>query len=146
MVSCEYPGAVLTYEMRIWAGYPLHGEREGAAVYGDQGSVIIGNARWRAFDVKGQEIKQETGHYDDVRHAQNFIDCMRTRGRPVADLETVGHPSSMVCHLGNAAWRIGRTVRFDPETYSFGDDAEANQQLTRPVYREPWTLPKISDL
>ena len=68
---------------------------------------------------------------------------MRSRGKPNADLETVGHPSSLLCHLGNAAWRAGRTLRFDPATYTFAGDADANQFLTRAEYRKPWLLPKL---
>lgn len=143
MVSYDYPGRVLTYEMRIWSPYNLEGESEGAAVFGDAGYIVIGNGRYRAFDAKGQMVKEVAGSYNDAGHAQNFIDCLHSREKPVADLETVGHPSSMLCHLGNAAWRAGRTLRFDPATYTFTGDADANQFLTRPEYRKPWLLPKI---
>jgi hypothetical protein len=71
---------------------------------------------------------------------------MRSRQRPNADLETVGHPSSLLCHIGNAAWRAGRTLRFDPQSYTFHNDAEANQYLTRAEYRKPWLLPKLADV
>jgi hypothetical protein len=71
---------------------------------------------------------------------------MRSRARPVADLETVGHPSSLLCHLGNAAWRAGRTLQFDAESGDFGADEEANRYLARPEYRKPWVLPAISEL
>jgi predicted dehydrogenase len=148
MVTYDFePGCLLTYEMRVWNSYPLLEESEGAAVHGDGGYVVIGNSRWRAFDAKGKLIKEEQGSYsNDLAHARNFLDCMRTRGRPAADLETIGHPSSLLCHLGNAAWRAGRTLRFDPQTYTFVGDAEANQFLTRPVYREPWVLPKVDNV
>jgi len=146
MVTYDYAGYLLTYEMRVWNRYPLHEESEGSAVHGDGGYVVIGNSRWRAFDERGQLVKEESNVYQDVAHAQNFIDCMRSREKPVADLETVGHPSSLLCHLGNAAWRVGRTVKFDPATYSFGDDQAANALLTRHEYRKPWLLPKISDV
>lgn len=146
MVTYDYPGYLLTYEMRVWNAYHLHDESEGAALYGDNGSIIIGNGRWRAFDAKGKLVKEDAAGYNDAGHAQNFVDCMRTRNKPTADLETVGHPSSLLCHLGNVAWRTGRTVRFDPETYSFGNDEEANRLLTRPEYRKPWLLPKIAEL
>ena len=71
---------------------------------------------------------------------------MRTRNRPAADLETVGHPSSLLCHLGNAAWRAGRTLRFDAENCTCVGDEDANQFLARPRYRKPWVLPAISEL
>ena len=145
MVTCDFAGGfLLTYEMRIWTPYPLHDEGEGAMILGDEGYVVIGNGRWRHFDPKGKVVKQMSAGYNDVGHAQNFLDCMRSRNKPNADLETVGHPSSLLCHLGNAAWRAGRTLRFDPATYTFTGDADANQYLTRPEYRQPWVLPKIT--
>jgi predicted dehydrogenase len=146
-VTYDYDGlALLTYEMRIWTGYPLYDEPEGALVYGDNGSLVMGNSRWRAFDAKGKLIKEEAGQYDDGTHARNFLDCLRTRGKPAADLETVGHYSSLLCHLGNAAWRTRRTLRFDTDKYQFIDDAEADKLLTRAEYRKGYELPKIAEL
>jgi predicted dehydrogenase len=143
IVSYDYPGAVLTYEMRVWNAYPMEGESEGSAVFGDEGYVVIGNSRWRAYDRRGKLIKEESGGDNDAAHVQNFVDCMRSREKPAADLETVGHPSSMLCHLGNVAWRVGRSVKFDPQTYTFPGDDEANKLLTRSEYRKPWLLPEI---
>jgi predicted dehydrogenase len=148
MVTYDYPESkcVLTYEMRIWSPYPLHGEAEGAAVCGDKGSVVIGNRGWRVFDAKGKPVSEATGSDNTAGHVRNFLDCLRSRAKPNADLETVGHPSSLLCHLGNAAWRAGRTLRFDAETYTFRDDPDANRLLTRPAYRPPWVLPNIEAL
>jgi predicted dehydrogenase len=145
MVTYDYPGYLLTYEMRIWSPYPLHDEAEGCAVCGDEGFVVIGNSRWRAFDQKGVQVTEGTGGDDTVAHIRNFLDCMRSRGVPSADLRTVGHPSSLLCHLGNAAWRAGKTLHFDPATYRFAEE-DANRWLTRDHYREPWTLPSIDAL
>lgn len=147
MVTYDFqPGYLLTYEMRVWNAYPLHEESEGAAVYGDQGYMVIGNGRWRAFDGQGQLVKEQRGGYNDAGHVRDFLECMRTRNKPAADLETVGHPSSVLCHLGNAAWRAGRTLQFDPTTYTFRGDADANQYITRPVYRQPWVLPSLDQV
>ncbi len=58
-------------------------------MHGDNGFVIIGNSRWRAFDAKGKLIKETPGGYDnDLAHVKNFLNCMRTRAKPNADLET----------------------------------------------------------
>ena len=134
--------------MRIWTPYPFEGESEGGAIYGDQGYLLIGNQNWRAYSTDGELVKQGAGDYhkNPHPHVANFLACMRTRNKPLADLETVGHPASLMCHLGNAAWRTGRTIRMDPEPYTcFGDD-DANSYLGRATYRRPWTLPSLAQL
>ncbi len=147
MTTYDYGDWLLTYEMRVWNRYPLHGESEGAQVLGDAGSVILGNRNWRAFDERGKQLFQKSGqtNLDATKvHVRNFLDCMRSRKKPAADLETIGHPSSILCHLGNAAGRAGKSVTFDPETYRLGSD-DADRFRTRPEYRKPWVLPDISD-
>jgi len=146
MTTCDFGGFVLTYEMRIWTGDPLHGYPEGAAVLGDRRYAVISQKGWRAFDAKGKQVFEKPGerNLDSTReHARNFVDCMRTRKKPAADLETVGQPVSLLCHVGNAAWRLGRSVSFDAKSHTFLNDPEANRHLTRPEYRKPWTLPTI---
>ena len=63
-VNYEYGGKtpkLLTYEMRIWAPYHMDGESEGAAVYGDQGYIVLGNSRWRAYGPGGKLVKEVPG-------------------------------------------------------------------------------------
>ena len=146
MATYSYPQALLTYEMRLWSPYRLHGEAEGAAVFGDAGYVVIGNRGWRAYDERGKLLREAPGSNENGPHVRDFLTCMRTRRRPTADLETVGAPSSLLCHLGNAAWRLGRTVRWQSETGDFGADTEANELLTRASYREPWRLPAVEQV
>ena len=129
--------------MRLWAPYPYHGEKEGAVLYGDQGYVVIGVNRWQAFDGDNKLVAGGPCSGDATPHIRNFLECVESRQRPNSDLETVGHPASLLCHAGNIAWRVGRTLRIDPAEETFVDDAEANRLRTRPTYREPWTLPEI---
>jgi predicted dehydrogenase len=68
-------------------------------------------------------------------HMQNWIDCIRTRALPVADVE-IGHRSISVCHLANIVRRAGRKLRWDPKTETFPDDAEANTFVDRPRRKE----------
>jgi len=74
-------------------------------------------------------------------HEKNFLECMKSRKRPNADVE-LGRLSTTICHLGNIATRLGRDVKFDPKTETFGDDREANAYLTK-EYREGYGLPKV---
>lgn len=135
---------LLTYEMRIWAPYGFLGESEAAAVYGDKGYIVIGNTNWKAFGPNNAVLAEGSGGNDEADHVQNFIDCIRNRQRPNADLETVGHPSSLLCHIGNVASRIGRKLVFDAKTESFVNDPDANALRARPEYRAPWLLPEVS--
>ncbi len=134
---------ILTYEMRIWAPYREYGETEGAAVFGDQGLIIIGNNGWRAYNGKSELVAQHGGNSHEGPHVENFLDCIKTRQKPACDLETIGHRASLLCHAGNIAVRVGRTLQLDPETETFLGDAEANALRTRPEYRPPWILPEV---
>ena len=74
-------------------------------------------------------------------HFQNFIDTMRSR--KVEDLHAPleeGHLSTTLCHLGNIAYRVGRSVKFDGTTERFVGDSEADELLGR-TYRAPYVLP-----
>ncbi|MBN1491613.1 MAG: Gfo/Idh/MocA family oxidoreductase [Phycisphaerae bacterium] len=75
-------------------------------------------------------------------HIQNWIDCIKTRQKPNADVE-IGHRSISVCHLANIVRQIGRPLRWDPVKEIFPDDAEANAYVDRPR-RKGWELPKIA--
>jgi predicted dehydrogenase len=81
------------------------------------------------------------GPYEQVRdqfrpHVRNFLDCVKSRGRPVADLES-GHRSVTSCHLANIALKLGRVVRWDADEEDVVGDAEAQALLTK-EYRAPW--------
>lgn len=134
---------MLTYEMRVWVPYHYLGQSEGAMVFGDQGSITIGNRSWIAHGRGGKVLAEGTGDSHEKPHVQNFIDCIKSREKPYCDLETVGHPASVLCHSGNIAARVGRTLQMDATTETFVNDDEANALRTRSEYRKPWTLPKV---
>ncbi|GAB4135469.1 MAG: Gfo/Idh/MocA family oxidoreductase [Planctomycetaceae bacterium] len=145
-VNYEYGGKtpkILTYEMRIWSRYAMNGESEGAAVYGDKGYIVIGNRGWRAYTTRNKLVKETPGDSHEAPHVQNFIDCVKSRKKPYCDLETVGHPASVLCHAGNIAARVGRTLVLDPKTEMFVGDKEANALRGRPEWRKPWILPEV---
>jgi predicted dehydrogenase len=68
-------------------------------------------------------------------HLENFLHSVRTRTAPVATAET-GHRSATLCHMGNIAIKLGRTLNWNSQTEQF-DDPEANTYLRRTV-RSPW--------
>lgn len=69
-------------------------------------------------------------------HIGNFLECMRSRELPICDVE-IGHRSATVCHLGNMVARLGRPIRWDPDSETVIGDAEAQAMTDRP-YRKPY--------
>jgi hypothetical protein len=74
----------------------------------------------------------------DQGHKGNFIHCVRTREKPICDVE-IGCRSVTVCHLGNIAYWIKRPLRWDPVKEEFPGDEEANRWLSR-AKRPPWRI------
>ena len=74
----------------------------------------------------------DTQLYRSRDHKRNFLECVRSRKDPICPAE-VGHRSATVCHLGNIAMRLGKTVKWDPKKETFGKDADANALIARPV-------------
>ncbi len=134
---------LLTYEMRIWSPYTYLGQPEGSALFGDKGYLVIGNTNWIAYGAKGVELARGEGDSSEVPHVANFLECLKSRAKPNCDLETVGHPASVLCHAGNIAARVGRTLTLDSLTETFVDDSEANELRGRRDYRKPWLLPQV---
>jgi predicted dehydrogenase len=76
--------------------------------------------------------------YRSPGHAEDFFRCVRSRKRPICDVE-IGCRSVTVCHLGNIAYWLGRPLKWDPEKEDFIGDAEASRWRYRPA-RAPWHL------
>jgi hypothetical protein len=74
-------------------------------------------------------------------HHRDWIECIRTRKRPICDVE-IGARSVTIVHLGNLAYWNHRRLKWDPKAWKFVGDAEANQWLDRPR-RDPWQLPQV---
>jgi predicted dehydrogenase len=87
------------------------------------------------------ERREVAGEDATDRHVKDFIECVRTRRKPVADVE-IGHRSTIVAHLGNIAYRTGRKIRWDAEKEEIVGDAEASKLLTK-SYRKPWDILKL---
>jgi hypothetical protein len=73
------------------------------------------------------------------KHMKNFLQCIETRDKPVADIEQ-GHISSASCILANVSMKLGRALTWDAEKHRVVGDDEANKLLKRP-YRKPWSHP-----
>lgn len=145
-LSFNYENKVISYEQRLWNSYRMQGSENTVAVYGTDGMAQVG--RWvgghhafRVFDSKGEQIHYEQESQPDFNfHARNFIDCIRTRELPNADIE-IGHISTILCHLGNIVARTKRSIQVDGKGEQIVGDEPANE-LVRREYREHWSTPR----
>ncbi len=143
LINYEYPGKVLQYEMRLWSKPKMFGATEGAAVYGENGWLMLTNRSWKAYDGNGKLVKQGNGDVGQQAHIRNFLDAVRSRKRESLNQEIYsGHVSTAMCHAGNISWRTGKKLRFDAKTETF-DDKEANQYVGR-EHRKGFELPDVA--
>ena len=154
-VTYEYPGFVLSYEALNMNGHGMGGRTAGMKYYGARGAEDRPNGE-AYYGTKGALFADRIGYeiYPDQRsglerkqvntadatglHARNFIECVRSRGKPNADIE-VGHRSTIVPHIGNIAFKTAKKLRWDSAKEDFIGDPEASRWLSRPR-REPWIL------
>ena len=135
-VTFDFAGKSLVWEGRSWHPRGFEGSQFGIAFYGEKGTMVIDGGGYKVFDFKGAELDKGSGPAGDTEHLQNFLDCKR----PNAEIEE-GHKSTLLCHLGNIAWRTSHTLRIDPTNGHILGDAEA-QALWGREYRPGWE-PKV---
>ncbi|MEW5979860.1 MAG: Gfo/Idh/MocA family oxidoreductase [Acidobacteriota bacterium] len=166
-VTYEYPGFVLGYETCNLNSHGLGGRTPGMAYYRARtefdrphGEAFYGTNGALFCDRIGYEIYPElelgnpggspssrryrmerktmVGRDTTDLHLQNFLDCVRSRKPPAADVE-IGHRSTTVPHLGNIAYKSGRRLFWDAAKEDFIDAPDASRLLGRPG-RKPWDL------
>jgi predicted dehydrogenase len=149
-VTFEYPGdgkpgsrRLLIYEQRLWSTNYPHNCDSGAEFYGATGQMFL--SRRGKIEVYGErnapiEVSIKPQPQDDAAHVRNFCAAVRD-GAPLNADALVGHLSSSLCHLGNIATLLGRSLTFDPQTEQIVGDEPASA-LVRREYREHWGTPR----
>ncbi len=110
------------------------------AFYGDKGALTQEGGGYKIYDPKGVEIAKGVGPGGERIHIENFLGAIREEAKLNAEIED-GQRSTLLCHLGNIAYRTGRAIRFDTAARKIAGDAEA-QTLWSREYRPGWE-PKV---
>ena len=159
----EYPGVLVAVSIREGGAGRRAGN--GTEFFGTRGSMTVSRGGYELYpdqrvapesqippwsnppghpqpaDIKPEPWTQahkggdRNGEPMDL-HARNFLNCVKSRGKPIADVED-GHYVSTACHLANLSLRLGRQLRWDPDREEIIGDREAASHLVRP-YRKPW--------
>src|SRR5688572_8633945 len=113
-------------------GYEIYPEMEAPSGPGAQGATPGAAARY-----KMERRSVASADRTDL-HVKDFVECVRSRKKPVADVEA-GHRSTIIAHLGNIAYRTGHKLRWDAASEKIVDDAEASKLLWREP-RKKWDI------
>jgi predicted dehydrogenase len=113
----------------------------GVHFQGTDGWIKVDRGFFEASDPQIDKTPLGAGEvhlYQSPGHHRDWFDCIRSRRRPIADVE-IGCRSATLCHLANIAIRTGKAIHWDPDQERITNDPSLNAWLGRP-YRSPWTL------
>ncbi|MHB8969789.1 MAG: Gfo/Idh/MocA family protein [Pirellulaceae bacterium] len=117
----EYPpgpvskqGFLMQYTFR--GGSRREHRSHGKCFFGTKASLIVDRGGYTIIpeDAIDDKSKHVTVDGTDDTHVEVFLECVRSRTKPVADVE-VGHHATIPGHLINIAWRSGHKIQWDAE-------------------------------
>jgi len=119
-------------------------QTNGITFIGEDGKIFVNR---EMIVSEPDTILKEPIHEDEIHyfkspgHHEDWMACIKTRNRPIADVE-IGARSVTVCHLVNLAYWHHRKMTWDPKKWEFPGDAEANGWRDR-ERREKYKLPEV---
>ena len=140
LVGFDFPnGTTLTWE-GLSCNRPPRETPADVLFQGENGSLAIDDRGYTVYDPKGKPVRTEAGPGNDASHAANFLAAVRGEEKLTSEIEE-GHRSTLLCHLGNIAHRVGRALRCDGKTGRPENDPEAMKLWAR-EYAPGWE-PKV---
>ena len=100
---------------------------------GDSGKLVVSSPALLA----GRKVA-EIGGYPATFHVRDFLDCVKSRGKPLANADAACY-SHIACHACNISMFLDRKLAYDPVKNEFLGDEEANR-LRSEALREPWRV------
>ena len=145
LATFHYPKFLASYESRTCNPMPLLGLGHGAgtSIHGTEGTLIVN--RRGCWVIPKEKSKLEAVAYEkdpnmsqmNIPHWRNFLACIRSRQKPISDIETCVR-SSTVCILANLSMRCKSWLDWDESAWTVRQ--EAVRPFLKARYREPWKL------
>jgi len=126
----------ISWEGRSCDPQGYEGSQFGVSFYGEKGSMVVGGNDCKVYDLNSKLVREVRGKYDDVVHFANFVSGVREGQKLNSEIED-GQKSTLLCHLGNIAWRTGRTLNFDRKSHKIVGDRKTSALWYR-EYRRGW--------
>lgn len=151
-LTYRYANGTLLHLIDHWGMVkdPYKAVPDTARLEGNFGGVLVGERGWVTTMYGGGRIEGEPeGIFQEMglrsreitganNHHANWLECIRTRGRTSTD-EEIGHRSASLGHLAIIAYKLRRSLKWDPVKEEFLGDTEANRLRSRAM-REPWRM------
>jgi len=138
--SCyKYASGVVVYG-KPYPNEPI-GNDGGACFVGTGGRIAVDRDALVSDppDIVREPLRPDEVHlYRSSRHADNFLECVRTRKRPICDAD-IAHRAASALLLGGVVKQLKRTLKWDPKAEVFINDDEANRMLSI-AKRPPWYI------
>jgi predicted dehydrogenase len=112
-------------------------------LYGSELMMIVGRhgGGWIVMTSGGKVVDKMYGRVPDTDHQKNFLESVKRRGQPNADIETA-HPGCTLLHMANIAHLVGnQELWFDAKTEKFIGNDDANKLIKR-QYRKKYEVPE----
>lgn len=137
MVTYDFPeNKTITWEGLSWSPLGPHDVGFGISFHGTEGSIVVRNSGYSQFDMRGKEVTTQSGSNGDTDHFADFLGAIRTGRRPNADIE-LAHQSTLLCHLGNIAYRANQVLQIDPSSGHINDDGLMETYWSK-EYADDW--------
>ncbi len=121
-----------------------HKAGNGVTFIGTEGRIFVNRGKFESTPESLVEIpldQHKIRLYESNDHLGDWLGCIRSRNRPICDVE-VGARTVSVCHLVNLAYWNNQRLKWDPKREEFVGGAGDNAWLDRD-YRAPWTLKSV---
>jgi predicted dehydrogenase len=149
-IGWEFEGRKsLIWESRSCNGRPIEKRGRGSVIYGEGGTLVVDRNGYELYDNKNTLIKKTTAEEVNATmditgaggsltgdHIANFVDAIRLDKKQNSSISE-GHKSVLLCHLGNIAQRMGRSLDIDPRSGRILRDPEAMKFWSRD-YEAGW--------
>jgi len=148
-VIYEYNGFNVIWDHAMGIGLGDYKREHGLSFIGNNGTLVVDRGGWEVYSEKGkdgpkiQEVPWTAGTGQGLAlNMENFISGIRNNDRNTNANPTIGRAVASMAHMGNIAFKTGSKIYWDAEKEEFKANPEATAMI-KPVYREPWVLPKI---
>lgn len=158
----DFDGMLLSFELTLYTPYMLKAppvirqsdteypywpqNATRIEIYGSKGLMIVGRhgGGWQVFirpKLHGPVVRDQfKSRFPDPEHKENFVQCIRSRKTPNADI-LEGHRSTLLSQWATISYRLGgQKLVIDPKTEKVVGNDEAMKFYRREEYRKPWVI------